>query len=67
MSHSDSLDIQRKREILPFIQRLDSEFHIPIIYVSHDLYEIVELATTVVFLKEGKVMEVGPIEAVFSN
>ncbi len=62
-----SLDLQRKREILPFIQRLDSEFHIPIIYVSHDLYEIVELAKTVVLLKEGRVMEVGPIEDVFSK
>ena len=62
-----SLDLQRKREILPFIQRLDSEFHIPIVYVSHDLYEIVELAKTVVLLKEGKVMEVGPIEDVFSK
>ncbi len=62
-----SLDLPRKREIFPFIQRLDSEFHIPIIYVSHDLYEIVELAKTVVLLKEGRVMEVGPIEDVFSK
>ena len=62
-----SLDLQRKREILPFIQRLDAEFHIPIVYVSHDLYEIVELAKTVVLLKEGRVMEVGPIEEVFSK
>jgi molybdate transport system ATP-binding protein len=62
-----SLDLQRKREILPFIQRLDAEFHIPIIYVSHDLNEIVELAKTVVLLKDGRVMEVGPIEDVFSK
>ncbi len=62
-----SLDLQRKREILPFIQRLDAEFHIPIVYVSHDLYEIVELAKTVVLLKKGRVMEVGPIEDVFSK
>ena len=62
-----SLDLQRKREILPFIQKLESEFHIPIIYVSHDLHEIVELAKTVVLLKEGKVAEVGNIEDVFSQ
>ncbi len=62
-----SLDLQRKREILPFIQRLDSEFHIPIVYVSHDLHEIVELAKTVVLLKEGKVVGSGPIEDVFSQ
>ncbi len=62
-----SLDAQRKREILPFIQRLETEFHIPIVYVSHDLGEIVELAKTVVFLKEGKVEEIGPIGDVFSQ
>jgi molybdate transport system ATP-binding protein len=62
-----SLDIQRKREILPFINRLDSEFHIPIVYVSHDLHEIVELAKTVVLLKEGKVVGSGPIEKVFAQ
>lgn len=62
-----SLDQQRKREILPFIQRLESEFHIPIVYVSHDLHEIVELAKTVVLLKEGKVAGSGPIEEVFSQ
>ena len=62
-----SLDLQRKREILPFIQRLDTEFHIPIVYVSHDLHEIVELAKTVVLLKEGKVAGTGPIEKVFSQ
>jgi len=62
-----SLDLQRKREILPFIRQLDSEFHIPIVYVSHDLHEIVELAKTVVLLKEGTVVESGPIEEVFSQ
>ncbi len=62
-----SLDLQRKREILPFLQRLDSEFHIPIVYVSHDLHEIVELAKTVVLLKEGKVVGSGPIEEIFSQ
>jgi len=62
-----SLDLQRKREILPFIRRLESEFHIPIVYVSHDLNEIIELARTVVLLKEGKVEGVGPIEEVFSQ
>lgn len=62
-----SLDIQRKREILPFIQRLDTEFHIPIIYVSHDLSEIIELAKTVVLLKDGSVAGNGPIEEIFSQ
>ncbi len=62
-----SLDLHRKREILPFIHKLDSEFHIPVVYVSHDLHEIVELAKTVVLLKEGNLAGSGPIEEVFSQ
>ncbi|MGV7230036.1 MAG: molybdenum ABC transporter ATP-binding protein [Nitrospirales bacterium] len=62
-----SLDLPRKREILPFIQRLDAEFRIPIVYVTHDLHEIVKLAKTMVLLKEGKVAGNGPIEEVFSQ
>lgn len=62
-----SLDMQRKREIIPFIQCLDTEFHIPTIYVSHDLYEIIELAKTVLLLKDGSVAGSGPIEEVFSQ
>ena len=61
------LDLPRKREILPFIHRLDSEFHIPVVYVSHDLHEIIELAKTVVLLKEGTVVGSGPIEEIFSQ
>ena len=62
-----SLDIQRKREILPFIQRLDTEFHIPIIYVTHALHEVVQLAHTLLLLKEGTVAGSGPLEDVFSQ
>ena len=62
-----SLDLKRKREILPFIQRLDTELHIPIIYVSHSLQEVLQLATTLVMLKEGCVTGVGPLSEVFAQ
>ena len=62
-----SLDMQRKREILPFIQRLDTEFHIPVIYVTHALQEVVQLAQTLLLLKEGTVAGSGPLEKVFSQ
>ena len=67
MNHSALLTYKENEKSLPFIQRLDTEFHIPIVYVSHDIHEIVELAKTVVLLKEGRVVESGPIEDVFSQ
>lgn len=35
-----SLDIPRKRELLPYLQRLAREINIPMLYVSHSLDEI---------------------------
>jgi molybdate transport system ATP-binding protein len=62
-----SLDAPRKREIIIFIQRLESEFRIPIIYVSHALHEVVQLAKTLILLKEGRVAAIGPLAEVFSQ
>lgn len=55
-----SLDHRRKDEILPYIERLRDELHIPIVYVSHALNEVVRLATDVVVLAEGKSVAAGP-------
>ncbi len=62
-----SLDRQRKKEIVPFIQKLNQELNVPILYVSHDLNEVVQLATHMVLLKEGRVVATGPIQEVFAR
>ncbi|MDT7041465.1 molybdenum ABC transporter ATP-binding protein [Candidatus Nitronereus thalassa] len=62
-----SLDQERKKEILPFIQRLNQDLQIPVLYVSHDLNEILQLANHMVLLKEGKVVATGPIQEVFAR
>jgi molybdate transport system ATP-binding protein len=62
-----SLDSQRKREIMPFIQRLYKELKIPIVYVTHSLQEILQLAHVVVLLRDGQIVATGPINEVFSR
>ena len=62
-----SLDSQRKREIMPFIQRLYKELKIPIVYVTHSLHEILQLAQIVVLLRDGKGVATGPLNEVFSR
>lgn len=62
-----SLDATRKREILPFLQRLNQDLQIPVLYVSHDLNEILQLANHMVLLKEGNVVATGPIQEVFAR
>ncbi|HLI13624.1 MAG TPA: molybdenum ABC transporter ATP-binding protein [Alphaproteobacteria bacterium] len=55
-----SLDEGRKSEILPYIERLRDETDVPIIYVSHSVPEVTQLATTLVVLSDGKVAATGP-------
>ena len=62
-----SLDIPRKRELLPYLQRLAREIHIPMLYVSHSLDEILHLADKVLVLEGGKVKAFGNLEEVWGS
>lgn len=54
-----ALDMERRLEILPLIERLRDEFAIPIVYVSHAIQEVARLAAYVVVLDQGKVRGAG--------
>jgi len=57
-----SLDEARKRDILPYLERLRDEAQVPMLYVSHDAGEVRRLVTRVVMLEDGKVTATGGIE-----
>jgi molybdate transport system ATP-binding protein len=57
-----SLDVARKRDILPYLLRLRDEAKVPMIYVSHHAGELKRIATTVVRIDGGKVLAVGGVE-----
>ena len=54
-----SLDRARKREILPYLERLRDEVGIPMVYVSHQAAELRRIATAVVRLNGGRVEAIG--------
>jgi molybdate transport system ATP-binding protein len=54
-----SLDAARKREILPYLERLRDEAAVPMVYVSHQAGELRRMATSVVRLDGGRVAAVG--------
>ncbi|MFM2586806.1 molybdenum ABC transporter ATP-binding protein ModC [Vibrio sp. TBV020] len=62
-----SLDLPRKREVMPFLEQLAQQVEIPIIYVSHSLNEILRLADHLVIIEQGKVAIAGPIEQVWAS
>ena len=59
-----SLDQDRKEDILPFIERLAGELAIPTLYVSHEIDEVVRLASDLVLMSSGRIVADGPIEEV---
>ncbi|HBO38886.1 MAG TPA: molybdenum ABC transporter ATP-binding protein [Pasteurellaceae bacterium] len=50
-----ALDLPRKRELLTYLERLTRQIHIPILYVTHNLDELLTLADRVVLFENGKV------------
>ena len=55
-----ALDVQRKAEVLPYLERLHTELHIPVLYVSHAPDEVARLADHLVLLDAGRVLASGP-------
>ena len=62
-----SLDAARKAEIIPYFSKIHRETHVPILYVSHDLNEIKQLAHDIVLLKDGHVQHHGSLMDVFAK
>jgi len=57
-----SLDLRRRHEILPYLERLHDELEIPSIYVSHMPDEVARLADHLVLLDKGSVVASGPLQ-----
>ncbi len=62
-----SLDHTRKREILPYLDRLHASLEIPVLYVTHSPDEVTRLADHLVLLDAGRVVIDGPLAATLSR
>jgi molybdate transport system ATP-binding protein len=56
-----SLDLARKQEILPYLERLRDELEIPVLYVSHAADEVTRLADHIVVMENGRAVAQGPL------
>ena len=56
-----ALDLTRKQEILPYLEKLHDELEIPVLYVSHAPDEVARLADHLVVLEQGKALANGPL------
>jgi molybdate transport system ATP-binding protein len=62
-----ALDLARKQEILPYLERLHRELDIPLLYVSHLPDEVARLADHLVVLDQGRVRAHGPLSETVSR
>jgi len=59
-----ALDAARRQEVLPYLERLRDNLSIPMVYVSHQFDEVLQLATHVVLMDAGRVVAQGSLSEV---
>ena len=62
-----ALDFARKREILPWLEKLRRELRVPILYVTHSADEMARLADRLVVMQSGRVRASGPLDDVLGS
>lgn len=62
-----ALDLKRKQEILPYLDKLQATLEMPVLYVTHSPDEVVRLAHHLVVMEAGQVMASGDLAATLSR
>ena len=62
-----ALDLARKNEFMPYLERLTRELDIPVVYVSHAPDEVARLADHIVAMEAGRALASGPLADVLAR
>ena len=62
-----SIDVQRRNEILPFLDRLREEVDLTMLYVSHEIEEVIRLADNMILVSDGTIAASGAVEDIMSR
>lgn len=62
-----ALDVTVQKEIILLLKELQQEYKMGIIFISHDLALVSEIANNVVVMHKGKIVEQGKVNQVFMN
>ncbi len=62
-----ALDVTIQAQILSILRDLQAELGMSIIFITHDMGVVAEIADDVVVMWQGKKVEEGPVETVFAN
>jgi ABC-type glutathione transport system ATPase component len=62
-----ALDVTIQAEILALIDRLKRENHMAVLFVTHDMAVVAQMADRVVVMYRGKIVEEGDVQTIFEN
>lgn len=62
-----ALDVTIQAQILQLVQELQTEFHMAVLLITHDLGVVANMAEEVVVVYHGKLMESGTLESIFTE
>ena len=62
-----ALDVTIQAEILALIDRLKRENRMAVLFVTHDMAVVAQMADRVVVMRHGKIVEQGDVEAIFES
>ncbi len=62
-----ALDVTVQKTILALLRTLQKKHNISLVFISHNLDVIAEIAENVLVMYQGKIVEKGPIEQIFNH
>ncbi|MCP4115094.1 MAG: ABC transporter ATP-binding protein [Desulfobacteraceae bacterium] len=62
-----ALDVTIQAQILALIRSLQKEFHMAVIFITHDMGVVAELADRVVVMYKGRVVEENDVHSIFAR
>ena len=62
-----ALDVTTQAEILRLIKTLQRDYHMAVLFITHDMGVVAEMADHVAVMRDGKVLEYGDVEQIFGN
>ena len=62
-----ALDVTIQAQILELIRNLQAEYHMSVIYITHDLGVVANVADRVAVMYAGQIVEVGKVDEIFCD
>ena len=54
-----AVDRERRERIVPYLLRIRRELHVPLVYVTHNAHELLQIADRVLVMSNGRVLRAG--------